>query len=114
MGSYMLLLWAPKQLLAKPRSADEARESNESWRGWHQALTRAGHDVTGAQLDSGARCVTGAEKRVVDGAFSPDHTVGGYYVVSASSLEEATDLAKGCPLLRSGGTVEVRPLMTSG
>ncbi len=112
MGSYMLLFWAPTHLLAKPRSVDEARESGESWRAWQEALTRAGHDVTGAQLDAGGRCVMGVEKRVVDGTFSPDQTMGGYFVVSAASLEEATDLAKGCPVLRSGGTVEVRPLMT--
>ena len=40
-------------------------------------------------------------------------TALGYFVVSASSLEQATDLAKGCPVLQSGGTVEVRPVMVA-
>ena len=51
------------------------------------------------------------EKTVVNGPFGGDHVMGGYFVVSASSLEEATELAKGCPVLGNGGTVEVRPIM---
>jgi hypothetical protein len=69
------------------------------------------HSVTGAQLEATGRCVVGAEKTVADGPFDNDHVMGGYFVVSASSLEQATDLAMGCPVLQSGGTVEVRPLM---
>src|SRR6202035_1395011 len=111
MSSYMLLFWAPKEVLAKPRSSNQARESGAMWHAWEQTLRRAGHSVTGAQLDAGGRCVTGAEKSVVDGPFGEDHVMGGYFVVTASSLEQATDLAKGCPVLRNGGTVEVRPIM---
>jgi hypothetical protein len=111
MSSYMLLFWAPKLVLAKPRSSEQARASVEMWRSWEQALRKAGHSVTGAQLDAGGRCVAGPEKTVVDGSFGDEHVMGGYFVVSASSLEQATDLAKGCPILQNGGTVEVRPIM---
>jgi len=37
--------------------------------------------------------------------------MGGYYLVSASSPADAMEIAKGCPLLDNGGTVEVRPVM---
>jgi hypothetical protein len=33
--------------------------------------------------------------------------VAGYSVLAAGSLQEATEKAKGCPHLQSGGTVEV-------
>ena len=33
--------------------------------------------------------------------------LGGYSIVSAESLQAATDLAKGCPVLTAGGSVEV-------
>jgi hypothetical protein len=52
-----------------------------------------------------------ADKTVVDGTFGNDHVMGGYFVLSASSLAEAIELAKGCPVLQNGGTVEVRPVM---
>jgi len=113
MASYMLLFWAPKPLLAKPRSLAQARESGERWHSWAEALRAAGHSVTGAQLEASGRCVSGEDKTLADGPFGKDHVMGGYFVVTASSLEQATDLAKGCPVLQSGGTVEVRPVMVA-
>jgi hypothetical protein len=37
--------------------------------------------------------------------------LGGYTILKAESLEEATDLAKGCPMLLIGGSVEVRAIV---
>ena len=113
MNTYMLLFWAPTKILAMPRSPEQERESGAAWHSWQEALRSAGHLVTGAQLDGAGRCVAGAKKTVTDGPFGGDHVMGGYFVVTASSLEQATDLAKGCPVLRNGGTVEVRPIMNT-
>jgi hypothetical protein len=114
MPSFMLLFWAPKQLVAAPRSPGQARASGERWHAWEQALTKAGHSVTGAQLDPGGRCVHGTAKTVTEGALGGEQLLGGYFVITASSLTEATDLAKGCPMLDHGGTVEVRPFLQAG
>lgn len=91
MQSFMLLFWAPKHLLAKPRSPDQARESGEKWHSWAQALNAAGCSVTGAQLEASGVCVT-ADKTVVAGTFGGDHVMGGYFMVSASNLVKATEL----------------------
>jgi hypothetical protein len=49
---------------------------------------------------------------VTDGPYMEiKESIGGYAIVKANSLEEATDLAKGCPVLTSGGNVEVREIM---
>ena len=53
MNAYMLLFWAPKTILAKPRSPEQAKESGVLWHSWERALRSAGHSVTGAQLDPG-------------------------------------------------------------
>ena len=111
MSSYMLLFWAPKHLLAMPRSAEQARESGERWHAWQQALRAADHSVSGAQLEAGGRCVKGPGRTVTEETFGSDDVMGGYFVLSAASLDEATELAKGCPVLQSGGTVEVRHVM---
>jgi hypothetical protein len=48
---------------------------------------------------------------VTDGPFiESKEIVGGYSVIQAESIEAASELAKGCPGLQSGGSVEVRPL----
>ena len=41
-------------------------------------------------------------------SISEGETMSGYLVAKASSLEEATELAKACPILQANGTVEVR------
>jgi hypothetical protein len=37
--------------------------------------------------------------------------VVGYLMVEARDLEEAATLSSGCPILGTGGAVEVRPVM---
>lgn len=38
-------------------------------------------------------------------------SLGGYTVIRAASLDEATELSKGCPILATGGSVEVRQII---
>jgi hypothetical protein len=39
--------------------------------------------------------------------------IGGYTVISADSLDEATEIARGCPFLVVGGTVEICPVLSA-
>jgi hypothetical protein len=57
--------------------------------------------------------VTGAGgKSITDGPFAEGkEEVGGYIMISAASLDEASELAKGCPVLLGGGSVEVRMII---
>jgi hypothetical protein len=55
--------------------------------------------------------VVNARKVITDGPFvESKEIVGGFSIVQADSLDAAAQLAKGCPVLLTGGTVEVRPL----
>jgi hypothetical protein len=36
--------------------------------------------------------------------------IGGYSIVKAASIEEAAEMAKGCPIFAVGGNVEVREI----
>ena len=48
---------------------------------------------------------------ITDGPYSEiKESIGGYSIVKADSLEEATEMAKGCPGLTVGGSVEVREI----
>lgn len=52
----------------------------------------------------------GPSKAVADGGTVSDggpSALTGYSVVTASDLDAATELAKSCPVLANGGTVEV-------
>ena len=52
-----------------------------------------------------------ADATVTDGVLmAEEKMVSGNMVVKANSLEEATELAKDCPILNMGGTVEIRSI----
>lgn len=52
------------------------------------------------------------EKIITDGPFSESkEVVGGYVILSATDLNEATTLSKNCPIFETGGTIEIREIM---
>ena len=62
---------------------------------------------------SGGRVVRGPHNTVSDGPFlESKDLVLGFIVVKARDLAQAVELAKGCPMLAGGGSVEVRPIGT--
>ncbi len=47
-----------------------------------------------------------------DGPFAETkEALGGFYIVDAKDLDEALELAKACPGVKYGGSIEVRPVM---
>ena len=56
--------------------------------------------------------VVDAEGTVTDGPFAEaKDLVGGFSLVEAETLARAAELARGCPILEVGGSVEIRPIM---
>lgn len=52
-----------------------------------------------------------ADKTVSEGIYiSNKLTVAGNMIVKANTIDEATEMAKPCPILLMGGTVEVRSI----
>ena len=65
------------------------------------------------QLQLGARLkdrVHPAFAAAALGASPADTTLGGYSLIRATSLDAALEVARGCPILRHGGAVEVGEL----
>jgi hypothetical protein len=84
----------------------------EKWAAWFKDLSEKGHlKDPGHPLAAAGKTVSGREKRVTDGPFAESKdVVGGYIVVEAADLNHAAELARGCPILEAGGTVEVRQI----
>jgi hypothetical protein len=85
----------------------------QQWMTWLQDLATRGHvKDQGQPLDRTGKVVTGKERTIVDGPFAEaKDLVGGYTLVTASDLQQAAELTKGCPIFDRGGSVEVRPVM---
>ena len=83
-----------------PTSEAEGAKVMEVWMSWFGQL--------GAAVVDGGNPF-GASTAVAADGSSTAATSGltGYSVLSADSLAAAADLAKGCPILAAGGSVEV-------
>ena len=55
--------------------------------------------------------VVKADNVIADGPYTEiKECIVGYSIVKAATIEEASELTKGCPILAAGGNVEVREI----
>jgi hypothetical protein len=90
-------------------SADEMQQNMQKWIDWIGVGMQKGWmlDAGDALTEEGR--VVNAKKVVTDGPFvESKEIVGGYSIVKADTIDAAAELAKGCPILLTGGNVEVR------
>jgi hypothetical protein len=93
-------------------SPEEMQNHMGKWFGWIDKLKASNKYVAGEALTPGGKTVKGKKPIVTDGPFAESkEIVGGFFIVKANSLEEATEIAKDCPDLPLNGTVEVREVM---
>jgi hypothetical protein len=90
---------------------EAAQKSLQTWLAWMRDLEAKGHlKNPGQPLEPGGKVVR-KDKMITDGPYAEvKDLVLGYMVVSASDLNEASELAEGCPIVKGGGSVEVRPI----
>jgi len=84
-------LYTGGQMAETPEAQEQAMQA---WGAWFQTLGDAVTDMGNS---------FGASANVGGGALA----VGGYSILQADSLDAATAKAAGCPVLQSGGTVQV-------
>jgi hypothetical protein len=83
------------------------------WNEWVDSLTARRVLEQGRPLGLDGRVVSEPQgARVTDGPYAEaKEVVAGYVMVRAANLDAAAEIAKGCPGLDIGLTVEVRPLL---
>ena len=91
---------------------DQRTALTAKWNDWIEQLTARRELEQGRPLGLGGRVVAGPHgERVTDGPYAETtEVVAGYVMVRAENLDAATQIAKGCPGLAIGLTVEVRQL----
>lgn len=88
---------------SEPSSEAEGAALMQAWAAWYGQL--------GSAIVDGGNPFTPVAKSIASDGTVSDAPVGtpaaGYTVISAESLDEAVEKAKGCPHLQSGGQVSV-------
>ena len=98
---------------AAPGSPELTQQRMQKWVAWMKELGQNGHlKDPGHPLDPHGKVVKGHAKSVTDGPYAETKdVVGGYLVIEAKDLDQAAEIAKGCPIFEAGGMVEIRPIM---
>jgi len=110
---YMLLIYHNEPSWNAITEA-ERQQIYAEYRKLRGELEARGQFVTGSQLQpittaTSVRVRDGKEL-ITDGPFAETHeALGGYFLVEAANLDEATSIAARIPSARTG-TIEVRPL----
>ena len=91
----------------------EAMQANmQEWFAWIEKLRKDNKYLAGEPLLPMGKTVAGAKKTITDGPYAEGkELVGGFFIVEANGLAEATEMAKDSPDYRNGGSVEVRQIM---
>jgi hypothetical protein len=109
MNDFLLIFRRDFQTAELQPSAMQLQEHLQQWQDWYTDL--AAHDRLARPLqrwDSDGRVLKG-DRSVTDGPFAEiKETIGGLIIIKAESYDEAVEVAQGSPILRLGGTVEVR------
>lgn len=94
-------------------SPEQREQLTKQWNDWYEGLAARGKVQHGRPLGLDGRVVSGVRgERVVDGPYAEGkEVIGGYFFLSVSDIDEATAIAKKCPGLAIGLTVEVRPVL---
>jgi hypothetical protein len=92
-------------------SPEQMQASTKRWMDWIGGIAAQNKlSDRGNRLVPEGKILKG-DNVITDGPYTEiKESIVGYSIVKAASLEEATELAKGCPVFLIGGTVEVREI----
>jgi len=107
MAEFMLLF--RRDTTAKNPSPEEMEEIGKSWWQWRSELESQNKITSAGNRLSKAGRVVKKKDVVTNGPYVEiKEVLGGYLVIHAADFDEAVAIAKNCPILRQGGSVEIR------
>jgi Uncharacterized protein conserved in bacteria len=111
-NSYLLIFRESTPERYEAMSREERRRALADWNAWCDKLAAQGKLKDGHPLLPEGRIVShAAAGRRLDGPFSEaKEMIGGYFFLTAESMDEASAIAEESPNLQYGMTVEVRPV----
>ena len=111
---YLLMIYEPEKVWTE-MSEDSRNKMFGEYMEFTQSVKASGHFKAGDALQPTATATTvrvrDGKTQVTDGPFAETREqLGGYYLIEAANLDEATKIAARIPSARFG-SIEVRPIM---
>ncbi len=94
-------------------SPEQMQSMMPDWQNWMGSIAAQNKLVSpGNRLSSEGRVVN-VNAVVTNGPYVEiREAIGGYIIVKAASIDEAAEMSKDCPILKIGGNVEVRTVVS--
>lgn len=111
MKEFMLLFRADYSKM-QHSSKEEWQTVAKKWKDWTDGLSAQGKwGSSGMQLSPEGKVVK-TDGVITDGPYTEiKEIIVSYCTIKAESKEEAAELSKSCPILESGGSVEIREIV---
>ena len=110
MNDYMFIIRGGQDV-GTLKSPDEMQEHMQLWQVWMGGMAEQGKLVGGQPLMNEAISLIDSGNKVIDRPLAEGkELVGGYLIVKADSLNDASEMAKGCPGFEHACTIEVREI----
>lgn len=110
MKDFMMLFYSEEDMSRQP-SPEEIQAEIKKWQDWIGGIAAQGKLKSTDALGYQGKTMH-ADGTLTDGPYVElKEMIGGYLICSADTLDEAVELAKGCPIFEVGGKVEVRDVM---
>ena len=93
-------------------SPEQMQGMMKHWQDWIGGIAAQNKLVSPGNRLGGEGRVLKSDTIITNGPYVEiKEAIGGYIIIKADSLDEATELSKGCPIFAANGNVEVRPII---
>ena len=112
MKEFLMVFRRDPEISEGPLSPEQLQAIMKPWQDWMGSIAAQNKLVSSGNRLAPEGRVVKPDNVITNGPYvEVKEAVGGYIIVKANSLDEATALADGCPILARGGNVEVRAIV---
>lgn len=112
MNEFLLIFRRDLKMPGVQPSPQQVQDMMKDWQNWLGGIAAQNKLVNNGNRLGGEGKVVRANGNITDGPYVEiKEGLAGYSIIQAKSLEEAAELAKGCPVTLVGGNVEVRQII---
>jgi hypothetical protein len=114
MKKYLVLFREPDGR-TEPHAPEDIARHQANWQAWFARWSQAGNLAGGSSLTLEGRLIEGADaaQRITPVPHRVGtELVGGFLLLNAGTLDEATDIARSCPIFEFDGYAEVREMQS--
>ena len=107
-----VMLYVSETLPELKLNEDGSMVISKEWQNWMGELVAKNQLVSPGKRLGNSGLTVKPGNVITNGPYAEiKEMIGGLSIIRAGSIEEASEIAKGCPILSFGGSVEVRDII---